>query len=128
MKNNIKICPHCDSTKVIIFDADNDYCQECKKWFTAVAEQHDCVENNIPLQVTWKIKPDGYSKAYPIGSVGYITWPFILTETIKLGKQWTAIIHLPGSYLFNNGQKVSTEEEAKKLAEEMLNRWLCRTK
>lgn len=34
----MKICPKCGSKKVIIFDADNDLCQDCGKWFPAVQE------------------------------------------------------------------------------------------
>jgi hypothetical protein len=26
-------CPYCGSKKVIAFDADNDICQDCNKWF-----------------------------------------------------------------------------------------------
>ena len=37
-RHEMKICPKCGSHKVIIFDADNDLCQDCGKWFPAVAE------------------------------------------------------------------------------------------
>jgi ribosomal protein L37AE/L43A len=28
-----KVCPYCGSEKVETFDADNDWCLDCKKWF-----------------------------------------------------------------------------------------------
>ena len=31
-----KVCPHCGSDHVIMFDSDNDYCSECNKWFPAL--------------------------------------------------------------------------------------------
>lgn len=34
----MKTCPHCYSTKVILFDADNDLCQDCERWFPAVED------------------------------------------------------------------------------------------
>ncbi len=42
-----KICPECCSNKVIVFDSDNDMCEDCGKWFPAVEEQeevycHEC--------------------------------------------------------------------------------------
>ena len=33
----MKTCPKCGSKRVIMFDADNDLCQNCGKWFPAVA-------------------------------------------------------------------------------------------
>lgn len=33
-----KVCPHCGSGKVVMFDADNDLCQKCGKWFPAILE------------------------------------------------------------------------------------------
>ena len=35
----MKTCPKCGSHKVIIFDSDNDYCEKCKRWFPAVADE-----------------------------------------------------------------------------------------
>ena len=45
----MRICPRCGGVKVVMFDADNDYCEECKEWFSAVpdVEQiycHKCSE------------------------------------------------------------------------------------
>jgi hypothetical protein len=34
----MKICPKCGSNKVIMFDADNDLCEKCQKWFPAVKD------------------------------------------------------------------------------------------
>jgi len=34
----MKRCPKCESTRVITFDSDNDWCIKCKKYFPAVAE------------------------------------------------------------------------------------------
>jgi len=38
MGKTMKRCPICQGTEVIVFDADNDFCQHCKKWFPAVAD------------------------------------------------------------------------------------------
>jgi hypothetical protein len=35
----MKICPNCGDTNVIVFDADNDICRDCGKWFPAVADK-----------------------------------------------------------------------------------------
>ena len=32
-----KHCPYCDSTKVIMFTADDDLCESCGKYFPAVS-------------------------------------------------------------------------------------------
>lgn len=34
----MKTCPYCKGHKVIMFDADNDLCQYCGKWFPAVED------------------------------------------------------------------------------------------
>lgn len=34
----MKICPECGDTDVITFDADNDKCNSCGKWFPAVED------------------------------------------------------------------------------------------
>ena len=33
----MKICPICNSNKVITFDSDNDWCEHCRKYFPTVA-------------------------------------------------------------------------------------------
>ena len=34
----MKICPKCGDTDVIMFDADNDKCNDCGEWFPAIAD------------------------------------------------------------------------------------------
>lgn len=34
MVKKVKICPECGSHKIELFDADNDICRKCGKWFT----------------------------------------------------------------------------------------------
>ncbi len=34
----MKLCPECGSTRVIMFDSDNDLCEKCRKWFPAVGD------------------------------------------------------------------------------------------
>jgi len=40
----MKRCPKCKDNKVIMFDSDNDWCEKCKIWFPAVAEEEDACE------------------------------------------------------------------------------------
>lgn len=46
----MKICPECGSNNVMIFDADNDICDSCKKWFPAVAD----MQPGKPLLGDWR--------------------------------------------------------------------------
>ncbi len=34
----MRTCPYCSSHKVIDFDSNNDLCEKCGKWFSAVGE------------------------------------------------------------------------------------------
>lgn len=34
----MKVCPHCGSTELVVFDADNDLCKGCDKYFSAVKD------------------------------------------------------------------------------------------
>jgi len=43
----MKVCPECGSNNIIVFDSDNDLCEDCDKWFPMVAEVeeiycHEC--------------------------------------------------------------------------------------
>lgn len=49
----MKLCPHCNKNNVIMFDADNDYCKDCKKYFPAVK---DFEVESVILKI-----PEGYS-------------------------------------------------------------------
>ena len=46
----MKICPLCGKTKVIIFDSNNDWCNDCQKWFPAVKEITDKL---TPETIQW---------------------------------------------------------------------------
>jgi hypothetical protein len=35
----MKTCPHCKKHRIIVFDSNNDYCEDCKLWFPAVEDK-----------------------------------------------------------------------------------------
>jgi len=63
----MKTCPECGSTDVFTFDADNDACKSCQKWFPAVKDvvifeknlmanlgkvyERLCVMRDIPISI-----------------------------------------------------------------------------
>ncbi len=67
-------CPHCGSTKVSMFDSDNDICGECNKYFPAVIS-----ESKTPEEFEYLLNESEYiineSDRESLGEFDYICGP-----------------------------------------------------
>jgi len=55
----MKTCPECGSHNVIMFDSDNDFCNQCDNWFPAVKEIPDGIDR-IAAERQRQIDVEGY--------------------------------------------------------------------